>query len=88
MSPPPISPSPPLASLPSPPTLQSGPAEITTRWTMRMFFRLLPWVPEVVFTGLSIYGVDLPQRKFVSHKAGGGHECKWKLGQRVAAETS
>ncbi|GJP54920.1 hypothetical protein CLOM_g13933 [Closterium sp. NIES-68] len=49
-------------------TYQSGPAEITTRWTMKMYFWLLPWRPEVVFTGLSIYGIDPRSQLFVSHR--------------------
>ncbi|GJP76809.1 hypothetical protein CLOP_g7268 [Closterium sp. NIES-67] len=46
-------------------TYQSGPAEITTRWTMKMYFWLLPWRPEVVFTGLSIYAIDPRSQQFV-----------------------
>ncbi|CAI7906639.1 unnamed protein product [Closterium sp. NIES-53] len=49
-------------------TYQSGPAEITTRWTMKMYFWLLPWRPEVVFTGLSIYGIDPRSQQFISHR--------------------
>ncbi|CAI5466122.1 unnamed protein product [Closterium sp. Yama58-4] len=49
-------------------TYQSGPAEITTRWTMKMYFWLLPWRPEVVFTGLSIYGIDPLSQQFISHR--------------------
>ncbi|CAI5478447.1 unnamed protein product [Closterium sp. Yama58-4] len=49
-------------------TYQSGPAEITTRWTMKMYFWLLPWRPEVVFTGLSIYGIDPQSQQFISHR--------------------
>ncbi|XP_072965923.1 uncharacterized protein [Typha angustifolia] len=46
---------------------QTGPHEITTRWTMAMKFVLLPWKPELVFTGLSIMGVNPQTHKFCSH---------------------
>ncbi|XP_062178797.1 uncharacterized protein LOC133883478 [Phragmites australis] len=46
---------------------QTGPYEITTRWTMVMKFMLLPWKPELVFTGLSIMGVNPQNLKFNSH---------------------
>ncbi|XP_020588147.1 uncharacterized protein LOC110029974 [Phalaenopsis equestris] len=46
---------------------QSGPFELTTRWTMVMKFVLLPWKPELVFTGVSIMGVNPKNRKFCSH---------------------
>uniref|UniRef100_A0A453SA19 SOUL heme-binding protein n=1 Tax=Aegilops tauschii subsp. strangulata TaxID=200361 RepID=A0A453SA19_AEGTS len=46
---------------------QTGPYEITTRWTMVMKFSLLPWKPELVFTGLSIMGVNPQNLKFCSH---------------------
>uniref|UniRef100_A0A0E0LD71 Uncharacterized protein n=1 Tax=Oryza punctata TaxID=4537 RepID=A0A0E0LD71_ORYPU len=46
---------------------QTGPYEITTRWTMVMKFVLLPWKPELVFTGLSIMGVNPQNLKFCSH---------------------
>ncbi|CAI5486906.1 unnamed protein product [Closterium sp. Naga37s-1] len=55
-----------ICSLPCP--WQSGPTEITTRWTMKMYFWLLPWRPEVVFTGLSIYGIDPRSQQFISHR--------------------
>ncbi|KAL6330947.1 hypothetical protein AAG906_009375 [Vitis piasezkii] len=46
---------------------QTGPYEITTRWTMVMSFILLPWKPELVFTGTSIMGVNPATGKFCSH---------------------
>lgn len=46
---------------------QTGEAEVTTRWTMEMRFWLLPWNPEVVFTGTSIMSVDLATMQFTSH---------------------
>lgn len=46
---------------------QTGPYEITTRWTMVMKFILLPWKPELVFTGLSIMGINPATKKFCSH---------------------
>ncbi|KAG0514963.1 hypothetical protein BDA96_10G238400 [Sorghum bicolor] len=50
-----------------PPRRQAGPYELTTRWTMVMKFMLLPWKPELVFTGLSIMGVNPQNLKFNSH---------------------
>lgn len=46
---------------------QSGPSEITTRWTMTMRFALLPWRPELIFTGISIMGINPTTGKFLSH---------------------
>ncbi|VVA96849.1 unnamed protein product [Arabis nemorensis] len=46
---------------------QTGPYEITTRWTMVMKFLLLPWKPELVFTGTSIMLVNPETKKFCSH---------------------
>ncbi|XP_068648877.1 uncharacterized protein [Aristolochia californica] len=46
---------------------QTGPYEITTRWSMVMKFLLLPWKPEVVFTGLSVMGINPVTQKFCSH---------------------
>lgn len=46
---------------------QTGPYEITTRWTMVMKFILLPWNPELVFTGTSVMGVNPQTNKFCSH---------------------
>lgn len=46
---------------------QTGPYEITTRWTMVMRFMLLPWKPELVFTGTSVMGVNPQTGKFCSH---------------------
>ncbi|KAL2249501.1 UNVERIFIED_CONTAM: hypothetical protein Sindi_2423800 [Sesamum indicum] len=45
----------------------TGPYEITTRWTMVMRFALLPWKPELVFTGTSVMGIDPETKKFCSH---------------------
>ncbi|XP_028800084.1 uncharacterized protein LOC114755375 [Neltuma alba] len=46
---------------------QTGPYEITTRWTMVMTFMLLPWKPELVFTGTSVMGINPETGKFCSH---------------------
>ncbi|KAG8372660.1 hypothetical protein BUALT_Bualt12G0089700 [Buddleja alternifolia] len=46
---------------------QTGPYEITTRWTMVMTFVLLPWKPELVFTGTSVMGINPETNKFCSH---------------------
>ncbi|KDP32346.1 hypothetical protein JCGZ_13271 [Jatropha curcas] len=46
---------------------QTGPFEITTRWTMVMKFMLLPWKPELVFTGTSVMGINPENGKFCSH---------------------
>ncbi|XP_022870120.1 uncharacterized protein LOC111389430, partial [Olea europaea var. sylvestris] len=46
---------------------QTGPYEITTRWTMVMKFILLPWKPELVFTGTSVMGINPETKKFCSH---------------------
>ncbi|XP_042513429.1 uncharacterized protein LOC122088289 isoform X1 [Macadamia integrifolia] len=46
---------------------QTGPYEITTRWTMVMKFMPLPWKPELVFTGISIMGINPETQKFCSH---------------------
>eukprot|EP01018_Ginkgo_biloba_P016487 Gb_04672 [translate_table: standard] len=46
---------------------QTGPNEITTRWTMSMTFGLLPWKPQLVFTGTSVMGVNPETGKFCSH---------------------
>jgi len=32
-------------------------ADIVTRWTLRFTFKALPWKPEAVFSGVSVYGV-------------------------------
>ncbi|RDX68884.1 Heme-binding-like protein, chloroplastic [Mucuna pruriens] len=45
----------------------TGPYEVTTRWTMVMKFVLLPWKPELVFTGTSVMGVNPENGKFCSH---------------------
>ncbi|PIN20321.1 hypothetical protein CDL12_07001 [Handroanthus impetiginosus] len=46
---------------------QTGPYEITTRWTMVMRFLLLPWKPELVFTGISVMGINPETKKFCRH---------------------
>lgn len=46
---------------------QTGPYEITTRWTMVMKFVLLPWNPELIFTGTSVMGINPETGKFCSH---------------------
>ncbi|XP_054807239.1 uncharacterized protein LOC129309623 isoform X2 [Prosopis cineraria] len=46
---------------------QTGPCEITTRWSMIMTFMLLPWKPELVFTGTSVMGINSKTGKFCSH---------------------
>ncbi|XP_030930906.1 uncharacterized protein LOC115956748 isoform X1 [Quercus lobata] len=46
---------------------QTGPYEITTRWTATMKFILLPWNPELVITGTSIMGINPETGKFCSH---------------------
>ncbi|XP_065851508.1 uncharacterized protein [Euphorbia lathyris] len=46
---------------------QTGAYEITTRWTMVMTFMLLPWKPELIFTGTSIMGINPETGKFCSH---------------------
>ncbi|XAR66947.1 hypothetical protein NMG60_11013337 [Bertholletia excelsa] len=46
---------------------QTGPYEITTRWTMVMRFILLPWKPELVFTGTSVMDINPETKKFCSH---------------------
>ncbi|KAL9269190.1 Heme-binding-like protein [Drosera capensis] len=46
---------------------QTGPYEITTRWTMVMKFVLLPWNPELIFTGISVMGINPETGKFCSH---------------------
>ncbi|KAJ1416268.1 hypothetical protein SESBI_17443 [Sesbania bispinosa] len=44
-----------------------GTNEITTRWTVVMRFALLPWKPELVFTGTSVMGINPENGKFCSH---------------------
>ncbi|KAJ9163156.1 hypothetical protein P3X46_022855 [Hevea brasiliensis] len=46
---------------------QTGPYEITTRWTMVMKFTLLPWKPQLIFTGTSVMGINPDTGKFCSH---------------------
>lgn len=45
--------------------------DITTRWTLRFTFQLLPWTPTAVFTGVSIYRV-VPK---LSSNGGNGKEA-------------
>ncbi|CAM6103392.1 unnamed protein product [Calypogeia fissa] len=46
---------------------QTGPSDITTRWTMTMYFLLLPWRPELIFTGTSVMSVNEETGKFNRH---------------------
>ncbi|CAA2963774.1 Hypothetical predicted protein [Olea europaea subsp. europaea] len=46
---------------------QTGPYEITTRCTMVVKSILLPWKPELVFTGTSVMGINPETKKFCSH---------------------
>eukprot|EP00898_Chlorokybus_atmophyticus_P007464 jgi/Chlat1/7719/Chrsp66S07197 len=46
---------------------QTGDLEITTRWTMQMIFRLLPWQPQLTFTGVSIMGINPETGLFNKH---------------------
>ncbi|KAF7838642.1 SOUL heme-binding family protein [Senna tora] len=46
---------------------QTGSYEITTRWTMVMTFVIVPWKPELVFTGTSVMGINPENGKFCSH---------------------
>ncbi|KAK4746742.1 hypothetical protein SAY87_025779 [Trapa incisa] len=46
---------------------QTGPYDITTRWTMVMKFMPLPWKPELIFTGTSVMGINPATGKFCSH---------------------
>ncbi|XP_059074412.1 uncharacterized protein LOC131065253 isoform X2 [Cryptomeria japonica] len=46
---------------------QTGPNDITTRWTMVMRFGLLPWRPELVFTGTTVMSINPETGKFRSH---------------------
>ncbi|KAH7849420.1 hypothetical protein Vadar_017539 [Vaccinium darrowii] len=45
---------------------QTGPFEITTRWTVVMTHVLLPWKPGLVLTGTSIMGINPDTGKFCS----------------------
>lgn len=47
---------------------QTGPREITTRWTMSMKPWMLPWQPELVFTGKTYMTVSPTSLKFDSHR--------------------
>ncbi|EXB76273.1 hypothetical protein L484_025630 [Morus notabilis] len=46
---------------------QTGPHEITARWTVVMEYVLLPWKPELVLTGTSIMGINPETGKFCTH---------------------
>ncbi|KAG6552097.1 hypothetical protein Mapa_006406 [Marchantia paleacea] len=46
---------------------QTGPTEITTRWTMTMTPVLLPWRPQLIFTGTSVMTVNPETGRFNSH---------------------
>lgn len=46
---------------------KTGSYELTTRWTMVMKFSVLPWKPDVVFTGTSIMGINPINNKFCKH---------------------
>ncbi|GLC45313.1 hypothetical protein PLESTB_000308500 [Pleodorina starrii] len=45
----------------------SGPDSVTARWTMEMEFWLLPWRPQLTFTGRTVYGVDPRSGTILSH---------------------
>ncbi|GFY96282.1 SOUL heme-binding family protein [Actinidia rufa] len=42
-------------------------ASVNLKWTMVMTFVLLPWKPELVFTGTSVMGINPETQKFCSH---------------------
>ncbi|QDZ18762.1 SOUL heme-binding protein [Chloropicon primus] len=44
-----------------------GDRTLETRWTMKMCFRILPWQPDLTFTGTSRYEFDLETEKVVRH---------------------
>lgn len=46
---------------------QTGPYELTTRWTMTMNFWILLWKPQLIFTGVSIMRVNPETGKFRAH---------------------
>lgn len=46
---------------------QTGPYEITTRWTMTMNFWIVLWQPQLIFTGVSIMRVNPETGKFNAH---------------------
>ncbi|KAG0620713.1 hypothetical protein M758_4G237700 [Ceratodon purpureus] len=46
---------------------QTGPYEITTRWTMTMNFWIVLWQPQLLFTGVSIMRVNPETGKFNAH---------------------
>eukprot|EP00667_Euglena_gracilis_P009237 EG_transcript_9377 len=48
--------------------VQTGPREITTRWTMGMKAWILPWQPELLFTGRTYMTVSPVTNKFDSHR--------------------
>ncbi|KAH9553797.1 hypothetical protein CY35_08G031600 [Sphagnum magellanicum] len=46
---------------------QTGPYEITTRWTMTMNFWIVLWQPKLIFTGVSIMRINPETGKFCAH---------------------
>ncbi|KAL1547980.1 hypothetical protein AAHA92_16275 [Salvia divinorum] len=46
---------------------QTGPYEISTRWTVVMKVVLLPWKPELVLTGTSAMAINPQNMKFCTH---------------------
>lgn len=44
-----------------------SPTTLETRWTMNMKLRVLPWQPDLIFTGTSQYEFDLSSKKVVKH---------------------
>jgi hypothetical protein len=48
-------------------SVQTGPYEITTRWTMTMNFWIVLWQPQLIFTGVSIMRVNPETGKFNAH---------------------
>jgi len=45
----------------------TGPAEITTRWTMYLKQEQLPWKPTIVLSGKTFYTIDVEKRLVLSH---------------------
>ncbi|KAG1660083.1 hypothetical protein FOA52_011149 [Chlamydomonas sp. UWO 241] len=45
----------------------TGDDAVTARWTMNMEMWLLPWKPNLLFTGRTFYKVDLPSGLITSH---------------------
>jgi len=44
-----------------------SPTTLETRWTMNMKLRVLPWQPDLIFTGTSQYEFDLESKKVIRH---------------------